>query len=87
MYAAKAPTATFAQVQQRGCDETGFADYGAPCATGLAVTCSACPSSGSDVTVGVTYQFDLVSGYLFQQLLGRGTLTARGSATFRSLTQ
>ncbi len=87
LYAATTPTATLAQVTQRACNETGFSDYGASCATGITVTCSACPSSGSDVTVSVNYQFDLVSGYLFQHLMGRSSLTAHGSATFRSLAQ
>src|SRR5262245_19420318 len=34
LYAAKTKDATFTQVQQRACNETGFSDYGASCATG-----------------------------------------------------
>ena len=83
-YAAKTPGATTLQVTQRACDATGFTDYGAACATGVAVSCSGCPSTG-DITVTVSYQYSLVSGYLFHRLLGRDTLTATGSASFRSL--
>jgi Flp pilus assembly protein TadG len=94
LYASKTPTATLAQVTQRACDETGFTSYGAACATGIAVTCawtsatgstSACPSSGSYVTVNVSYEFALVGAYVFERLLGRNTLTAAGTASFRSL--
>ena len=85
-YAVTTSGATTTEVQQRACNETGFTSYGAACATGITVTCSGCPTgSGTDVTVTVTYQFSLASGYLFGALLGRDSLTATGVASFRSL--
>lgn len=87
LYAAQETDATLAQVQQRACNETGFSAYGAACATGATVTCTPCPSAGADVTVTVNYQFDLVSGYLFQRLFGADHLTVRASATFPGLGQ
>lgn len=87
LYAAQQTEATAAEVTQRACDETGFADHGAACAPGMTVTCTPCPSAGSDVTVTVSYQFDLVSGYLFERLFGADHLVARGAATFPGLGQ
>ena len=85
-YAVTTSGATSTQVQQRACNETGFTAYGSACAMGITVLCSGCPTaSGTDVTVTVTYEYSLVSGYLFTQLLGRDTLTATGVASFRSL--
>jgi len=85
-YAVTTGGATTTQVQQKACDETGFTSYGTSCATGVTVTCSGCPTgAGTDVTVTVTYEFSLVSGYLFKQFLGRDTLTATGVASMRSL--
>jgi Flp pilus assembly protein TadG len=94
-YAAKTSGATLANVALRACNETGFNDYNAAvtvsgstatCASGATVTSTACSTGGTgDVIVEVAYQFDLVSGYLFQRLIGRDNLTARGSACYRSL--
>ena len=85
-YAVTTNAATSAQVQQRACDELGFTAYGSACATGITVTCSACPTGADvDVTVTVTYQFNLVSGYLFGSILGRDYLVATGVSSMRSL--
>lgn len=85
-YAVTTNGATTTQVQQRVCNETGFTAYGTACASGITVLCSGCPTAaGTDVTVTVTYQFSLISGYVFKQLLGRDTLTATGISSMRSL--
>ena len=85
-YAVTTNGATTSAVQQRVCNETGFTAYGAACASGITVLCSGCPTaSGTDVTVTVSYQFNLISGYVFKQLLGRDTLTATGVSSMRSL--
>jgi Flp pilus assembly protein TadG len=86
MYEVYDPSATAAQVQQHACNETGLSDYNAPCASGITVTCTPCPSYGADVTVEVKYRFSLISGYL-TTLFGSSTLTARGSATFPGIGQ
>ena len=66
----------------------------ATCTSGAQVSLSTSPCSTatptpypSDSTVTVTYRFSLVSGYLFQPLLGKDSLVATGSACMRSLTQ
>lgn len=86
-YAAREPDASAAAVTQHACDETGFTELGAACASGMTVSCTPCPSNGGDVTVEVSYRFALVSGYLFARLFGTDTLVARGSATFPGLGQ
>jgi Flp pilus assembly protein TadG len=85
LYAAQEPDATASEVAQHACDETGFSEFGAPCASGITVTCTPCPSNGGDVTVEVSYRFGLVSGYLFQRVFATDTLVARASATFPGL--
>jgi len=87
LYAAKDASVTLTQVTQKACNETGFSDWGSACASGVTVTCTGCGTAGADVTVDVAYQFSLTSGYLFKAMLGTDQFVARGSATFRSLTQ
>lgn len=87
LYAAKDPTVTSTDAAQRAWDESGFGDWGSAVDSSFTVTCAGCGTSATDVTVSVAYQFDLVSGYLFQRLLGVDTFIARGTATFRSLSQ
>jgi len=57
-FAARNASATEAQVLQRACDVTGFADFGASC-TGMHVTCV---TGDGDVTVEVRYDFALLTG-------------------------
>lgn len=85
MYAARESNATATQVTQRACDETGLGDWGSPCASGISVTCTPCPSGGADVTVRVTYSFTLISGHLFDRIFGTDRLTVGASASFPSL--
>lgn len=87
LYAAKDATVTDTEAAQRAWDESGFGDWGGAAASNFTVTCTGCGSAATDVTVSVAYQFDLVSGYLFQRILGVDHFIARGTATFRSLSQ
>jgi len=99
-YDAKTSGATIQSVALRACNETGFMDYQtsfagtvtdsthATCSGGIAVTMGTCTASSgsSGYTVTVGYTFTLVSGYLFQSLLGGGgTLVAENTACIRSL--
>ena len=94
LYAAKTST-DVGTIALRACNELGLSAYTttvpsysgdtATCDSGATVQCSPCPSAGQDVTITVRYQFSLISGYMFQRLLGRDSLTATGVASFRSL--
>ena len=88
------------EVALRACNETGFGAYStttptvtvsggvgtATCAGGEVVTSRTClDATAGDANVSVSYQFNLVSGYLFRSILGRDSLVASGCASFRSL--
>ena len=81
-YAARNGTATQAQVTQRACDATGLASFGQPCA-GLHVTCSV---TGGDVSVEVSYDFSLLTGYLASEVFHVNPLGIRADARFPILT-
>jgi Flp pilus assembly protein TadG len=75
-----------AKITQRVCDETGFAPFGTSCGAVLGVTASPSPPvSGADVTVTVTYDFDLLSAYLVGRIVGSDPVRLRAVATYPGL--
>jgi Flp pilus assembly protein TadG len=97
-YYAKTSGATIQNVALHACNETGFTDYQsafsgtvtdtshATCTGGIAVSTGTCTvGSSGGYTVNVSYTFSLISGYLFQSLLGRDSLVAENTMCLRSL--
>jgi Flp pilus assembly protein TadG len=67
------------------CNETGFVSYSATATCpGLTTTVVPSPpvSGGSDVTVTVTYSFELISSYLVGRIIGTDPIALRAQATF-----
>lgn len=70
------------------CNETGFVSYSATATCpGLSVSVSPSPpiAGGPDVTVTVTYNFELISSYLVGRIVGGDPIPLRAQATFPTL--
>lgn len=70
------------------CNETGFVAYSATATCpGLSVSVTPSPpiAGGPDVTVTVTYNFELVSSYLVGRIVGGDPIPLRAHATFPTL--
>jgi Flp pilus assembly protein TadG len=67
------------------CNETGFVAY-SPTATCPGLTTTVTPSppiaGGPDVTVTVTYSFELISAYLVGRIIGTDPIALRAQATY-----
>lgn len=89
-YAAKnaGAGATATTIGYKVCNETGFVAYSATATCpGLSVTVVPSPpiSGGPDVTVTVTYNFELISSYLVGRIVGGGPIPLRAQAAFPTL--
>jgi len=85
-YASTTLSANSTTVATRACNETGFAEYNQSCGSDFSASyASPCLPTCGQVSVTVEYRFKLVSGYLFQSMLGTDTFVARSTATFRTM--
>jgi Flp pilus assembly protein TadG len=67
------------------CNETGFVAYSATATCpGLSTAVSPSPpvAGGADVTVTVTYNFELISSYLVGRIIGTDPIPLRAQASF-----
>jgi Flp pilus assembly protein TadG len=92
LYAARNSGATTAVVRQHACDELGLTPYGSACPTAVTVTCQrgtkTCDAGKTgDITVGVTYDFRLVSGELVQLAFPVNPIRINAKSMFPDLTQ
>jgi Flp pilus assembly protein TadG len=70
------------------CNETGFVSYSSTATCpGLSTAVSPSPpvSGGPDITVTVTYNFELFSAYLVGRIIGTDPIALRAQATFPAL--
>ena len=77
--------ATATTIGYKVCNETGFVSYSATATCpGLATTVTPSPpiAGGPDITVTVTYNFELISSYLVGRIIGPGPIPLRAQATF-----
>lgn len=83
-YAARASGATSAAVAQAACNATGFVPYNAPCPSALSVTYTPAASAAWDASVQVTvsYQLNLLSGYLVGRVFPVNPVALRASASY-----
>jgi Flp pilus assembly protein TadG len=89
-YAAKnaGAGATATTIGYKVCNETGLVSYSATATCpGLSVTVSPSPpiAGGPDVTVTVTYNFQLISSYVVGRIVGGNPIPLRAQATFPTL--
>jgi Flp pilus assembly protein TadG len=82
-YAATNPTANASAVAQHACNASGLAAFGSACPTTFVVTCvAACPTSGGDSGIRVTYAFSFISAYLVDRVFNVNPLVLRAEARF-----
>lgn len=84
--AANSTSATAASISSKVCNETGFAPY-SPTATCGGLTTVATFGPGQDAVVTVSYDFELLSGYLVDRVFHVNPLVIRTTATFPGLSQ
>lgn len=89
-YAAKnaGSGATATTIGYKVCNETGFVSYSSTATCpGLSTTVAPSPpvAGGPDITVTVTYSFELISSYLVGRIIGTDPIALRAQATFPAL--
>jgi len=81
-YAARNGTATLTQVTQRACDSTGMVAFGSACPA-LTVTCA---FANGDATVGVTYDFSLITASIADAAFKVNPLPIHAASKFPVMT-
>jgi Flp pilus assembly protein TadG len=72
-------------ISYKVCNETGFVAYSSTATCpGMTVAVSPSPpvAGGPDVTVTVTYNFELISSYLVGRIIGTDPIALRAQATY-----